>query len=139
MDACVVKVEDWFLAAADEYMHALTEPTTALRKKRYARAAKWVAAWKIRHWVEAANLNGVAPTSARCYETYAAEMCRQSADEDVIDPIDVPVPGGHKSLMKRWRRQFGLVVSDLPERPLLERDDLREKVALTTRNVMILG
>ena len=49
IDACVVEVEDWFLGATDEYVQALTEPTTALGKKRYAHAAKWVAAWKTRH------------------------------------------------------------------------------------------
>ena len=92
-----------------------------------------------REWVKAANVHGAAPSSSRRYETHAAEVCRQSADGDDTHPNDVAAAGDHKSLMKRWRRQLGLVVSDLPERPRLGRHDLRERLRRRLRNVMVLG
>lgn len=84
-----------------------------------------------REWVKAANVHGAAPSSSRRYETHAAEVYRQSADGDDTHPNDVAAAGDHKSLMKRWRRQLGLVVSELPERPRLGRHDPREKAAQT--------
>ena len=129
-------VEDWFLTKSDEEIEAIWDPESYSGLTLLASAEKAHREMVVCSWIAKENVQkGIAPGTQACMEVFDGYTTDRGMDEEASpsDRMNQSVIR-NRTFAHRFRRRWGIHMSKMRERTIVQPEVLRQKAPASSAN-----